>query len=63
MFNNSRQYYIEAVKAQSPKKPPRKKKMNELFEISTKVANKSKQSLNKSKQSFNYSTKGGKKKK
>mgnify|MGYP003133765978 CR=1 FL=1 len=59
MYNSSRKYYNDAVKAMKPKKPPRKKKENELFEINKKSNNKN---MAKNKKS-NYSTKGEKKKK
>ncbi len=58
MFNSSRKYYNDAVKAMKPKKPPRKKKENELFD----VKKKSNKNTAKNKKS-NYSTKGEKKKK
>ena len=58
MYNSSRKYYNDAVKAMKPKKPPRKKKENELFEIKKKTNNKN---MVKNKKS-NLSTKGEKKK-
>jgi hypothetical protein len=58
MYNSSRKYYNDAVKAMKPKKPPRKKKENELFD----VKKKSNKNTAKNKKS-NYSTKGEKKKK
>ena len=58
MYNSSRKYYNDAVKAMKPKKPPRKKKENELFDIKKK----SNKNTAKNKKS-NYSTKGEKKKK
>ena len=62
MYNSSRKYYNDAVKAMKPKKPPRKKKENELFDIKKKSNKNTATNKNNSK-NFNYSTKGEKKKK